>query len=54
MREFVANRSATSNIRLTTYEAQLAEAEIDIPKKVQKKRLKFLEARFEAVCDEDD
>jgi hypothetical protein len=39
---------------LDTYEAQLAEAEIDIPKNEQKKRLKFLEARFEAVCDEDD
>lgn len=39
---------------LDTYEAQLAEAEIDIPKNEQKKRLKFLEARFEAVCDDDD
>jgi hypothetical protein len=39
---------------LDAYEAQLAEAEIDIPKRVQKKRLKFLEARFEAACDEVD
>ena len=39
---------------LDTYEAQLAEAEIDIPKNEQKKRLKFLEERYEAACDDDE
>ena len=39
---------------LSSYEAQLAEAEIDIPKKEKKKRLKFLKERFEAACDDDD
>ena len=39
---------------LDNYTAQLAAAQIDIPRKVSKERLKFLEARFEAVCDDDD
>lgn len=39
---------------LDTYEAQLADAEIDIPKNEQKKRLKFLEERYEAACDDDE
>ena len=39
---------------LTRYQAQLAAAEIDIPRKVEKERLKFLKARFKAVCGDDD
>ena len=42
---------------LTKYEEQLAMAEIRIPRKVRKQRLKFLEARFERACqvsDDDD
>jgi hypothetical protein len=39
---------------LSSYQTQLAEAEIDIPKKEKKKRLKFLKARFKAACDDDD
>jgi hypothetical protein len=39
---------------LSNYTAQLAAAEIDIPKRVKKKRLKFLKARFKAVCGWDD
>jgi len=35
---------------LDSYEAQLAAAEIDIPKKEEKKRLNFLKARFKAAC----
>ncbi len=42
---------------LKSYLAQLAEAEIEIPKKVMIKRLQFLKARFKAACfdgDDDD
>ncbi len=39
---------------LSSYETQLAAAEIEIPRKVEKKRLKFLEKRFRAACDDDD
>ena len=39
---------------LSSYEAQLAAAEIEIPTKEKKKRLKFLEQRFDAACDDDD
>ncbi len=39
---------------LASYRSQLAGAEIDIPRKVQKQRLKFLEAWFKAACDDDD
>lgn len=35
---------------LDSYVTQLADAEIDIPKSVEKKRLKFLETRYEAAC----
>ena len=35
---------------LTSFYAQLAAAEIDIPKRIKKKRLKFLKERFKAVC----
>ncbi len=38
---------------LASYRAQRAAAEIDIPRRVDKKRLKFLEQRFEAACDDD-
>ena len=39
---------------LRSYKAQLAEAEINIPKKQKKKRLKFLKARYKAACDDGD
>lgn len=39
---------------LTSYEAQLSAAEIDIPRRVSKQRLKFLKDRFKAVCGYDD
>lgn len=39
---------------LSSYKTQLAAAEIDIRRKVKKNRLKFLEERFEAACDDDD
>ena len=39
---------------LNSYKTQLSAAEIDIPKRVKKKRLKFLKARFKAVCGWDD
>ena len=52
--ESVCNFKHTRN----SYKTQLAAAEIDISKKVKKKRLKFLKARFKAACDnggdEDD
>ncbi len=39
---------------LNSYEIQLSAAEIDIPKRVAKKRLRFLKSRFKAVCGDDD
>jgi hypothetical protein len=36
---------------LSSYEAQLAAAEIDIPDKEKENRLEFLEARFVAACE---
>ncbi len=39
---------------LRSYRAQLADAEIRIPKREKKRRLKFLKARFEAACDDHD
>lgn len=39
---------------LRSYVAQLAAAEINIPKRVKKERLKFLKARFKADCGCDD
>lgn len=35
---------------LSSYQAQLAAAEIDIPKREKKNRLKFLKERFKSVC----
>ena len=39
---------------LRSFIAQLRAAEIDIPFKEKIKRFKFLKARYEAVCDDDD
>ena len=39
---------------LSRYETQLAAAEIEIPRKQEKKRLNFLRKRFKAACDDDD
>ena len=39
---------------LSSYQDQLAEAKINIPKRKRDKRLQFLIERFETACDDDD
>ena len=39
---------------LSSYQTQLAAAEIDIRGEEKENRLEFLEERFEAACDDDD
>lgn len=39
---------------LSSYEDQLAKAQIDIPQKEQQQRLKFLKRRFASACDDDN
>lgn len=42
------------NHTLSRFETQLAAAEIEIPRKIEKKRLNFLRKRFKAACGDDD